>query len=171
MAGTFGHERANRPVAEALFAASWAPALTTDTVMATGFSCRAQAHEIAQRRLPHPVEVLAGALAGAANFRHSGGQGHPTPTGVSDMMNSMGNLWRASSAVTLAAAPVSQGGSFDLVIIGGGFTGNAAALEAAQRGAKVALLESETFGHGGSGRNVGLVNAGLWLPPAEEWSV
>ena len=82
MAGTFGHERANRPVAEALFTASWAPALTTDTVMATGFSCRAQAHEIAQRRLPHPVEVLADALAGAANFRHSGGQGHPTPTGV-----------------------------------------------------------------------------------------
>ena len=26
-------------------------------------------------------------------------------------------------------------------------------------------LEAETIGHGGSGRNVGLVNAGLWLPP------
>lgn len=82
-------------------------------------------------------------------------------------MNSKGNLWRASSAVTLAADPVSQGGIYDLVVIGGGFTGNAAALEAARRGAKVALLEAETFGHGGSGRNVGLVNAGLWLPPAE----
>jgi glycine/D-amino acid oxidase-like deaminating enzyme len=82
-------------------------------------------------------------------------------------MNSKGNLWRASSAVNLSAAPLAQGGSFDLVVIGGGFTGNAAALEAARRGAKVALLESETFGHGGSGRNVGLVNAGLWLPPAE----
>ncbi|MEZ5737811.1 MAG: FAD-dependent oxidoreductase [Novosphingobium sp.] len=51
------------------------------------------------------------------------------------------------------------------MIIGGGFTGNAAALEAARRGASVVLLEAETFGHGGSGRNVGLVNAGLWLPP------
>ncbi|MFC2968551.1 NAD(P)/FAD-dependent oxidoreductase [Acidimangrovimonas pyrenivorans] len=53
----------------------------------------------------------------------------------------------------------------DLVIVGGGFTGCAAALEAARTGATVALLEAETIGHGGSGRNVGLVNAGLWLPP------
>lgn len=36
---------------------------------------------------------------------------------------------------------------------------------AAQRGAAVTLLEAETVGHGGSGRNVGLVNSGLWLPP------
>lgn len=34
-------------------------------------------------------------------------------------------------------------------------------------GASVILLEAETIGHGGSGRNVGLVNAGLWLPPDE----
>ena len=47
----------------------------------------------------------------------------------------------------------------------GGFTGCSAALEAAQQGAKVVLLESEHIGYGGSGRNVGLVNAGLWLPP------
>lgn len=36
---------------------------------------------------------------------------------------------------------------------------------AAENGAQVTLLEAETVGHGGSGRNVGLVNAGLWLPP------
>lgn len=82
-------------------------------------------------------------------------------------MKSNGNLWRASSTVDIAAPALSHGGSFDLVVIGGGFTGNSAALEAARRGAKVALLEAETFGHGGSGRNVGLVNAGLWLPPEE----
>lgn len=82
-------------------------------------------------------------------------------------MKSMGNLWRASSTMDVTSAPLSQGGTYDLVIIGGGFTGNSAALEAARRGAKVALLEAETFGHGGSGRNVGLVNAGLWLPPDE----
>lgn len=67
----------------------------------------------------------------------------------------------------ISTAPLSQGGTYDLIIIGGGFTGTAAALEAARRGAKVALLEAETFGHGGSGRNVGLVNAGLWLPPED----
>jgi glycine/D-amino acid oxidase-like deaminating enzyme len=53
----------------------------------------------------------------------------------------------------------------DLAVIGGGFTGCAAALYAAQAGASVCLLEAESIGHGGSGRNVGLVNAGLWLPP------
>ncbi|WP_338055515.1 FAD-binding oxidoreductase [Shimia biformata] len=53
----------------------------------------------------------------------------------------------------------------DLAIVGGGFTGTSAALEAARAGASVALLEAHAIGHGGSGRNVGLVNAGLWLPP------
>lgn len=32
-------------------------------------------------------------------------------------------------------------------------------------GASVLLLEAHRIAHGGSGRNVGLVNAGLWLPP------
>ena len=75
------------------------------------------------------------------------------------------NLWRVSSSVDISAPPLSAGGRFDLVIIGGGFTGLSAALESARRGASVALLEAESFGFGGSGRNVGLVNAGLWLPP------
>lgn len=78
-----------------------------------------------------------------------------------------GNLWQHSSTATVQAPSLTQGGSFDLVVIGGGFTGTAAALEAARRGAKVALLEAQTLGHGGSGRNVGLVNAGLWVPPEE----
>jgi glycine/D-amino acid oxidase-like deaminating enzyme len=55
--------------------------------------------------------------------------------------------------------------SVDLAIGGGGYTGLSAALEAAGKGADVTLLEAETVGHGGSGRNVGLVNAGLWLSP------
>lgn len=78
-----------------------------------------------------------------------------------------GNLWLHSCTATVNAPPLTQGGSFDLVVIGGGFTGTAAALEAARRGAKVALLEAQALGHGGSGRNVGLVNAGLWVPPEE----
>lgn len=80
-------------------------------------------------------------------------------------MDDIGNLWRESSRITIQAQPLSQDLMVDLAIIGGGFTGSSAALEAAKRGASVALLEGETFGHGGSGRNVGLVNAGLWLPP------
>ena len=75
------------------------------------------------------------------------------------------NLWRDSCRESFAAAPLAADRSADLAIIGGGFTGCAAALEAARQGASVCLLEAETVGHGGSGRNVGLVNAGLWLPP------
>ena len=41
----------------------------------------------------------------------------------------------------------------------------------ARQGAKVTLLECETIGFGGSGRNVGLVNAGLWLPPKKITSI
>jgi glycine/D-amino acid oxidase-like deaminating enzyme len=78
-----------------------------------------------------------------------------------------GNLWRASSTVHVEAPPLTADADADLVIIGGGFTGNAAALEAARRGASVIVLEAESVGHGGSGRNVGLVNAGLWLPPRD----
>jgi len=74
-------------------------------------------------------------------------------------------LWRASAAQSFDAPPLDRDLTVDLVIIGGGFTGTAAALEAAGRGASVCLLEAEIVGHGGSGRNVGLVNAGLWLPP------
>lgn len=55
----------------------------------------------------------------------------------------------------------------DLVVVGGGFTGCTAALQAAELGMKVCLLEAESIGQGGSGRNVGLVNAGLWTPPDE----
>lgn len=74
-------------------------------------------------------------------------------------------LWRATARDRLDAAPLSGDAQVDLVVIGGGFTGCSAALEAARSGASVRVLEAQTVGHGGSGRNVGLVNAGLWLKP------
>lgn len=77
------------------------------------------------------------------------------------------NLWRASATERVPSTAFDTDGDADLAIIGGGFTGCAAALDAARRGASVAVFEADTVGHGGSGRNVGLVNAGLWLPPDE----
>ncbi|CUH64483.1 Gamma-glutamylputrescine oxidoreductase [Thalassovita gelatinovora] len=74
-------------------------------------------------------------------------------------------LWGASLTHRIEADILNEDISADLVIVGGGFTGCAAALEAARLGASVVLLEAQTIGFGGSGRNVGLVNAGLWLPP------
>lgn len=76
-----------------------------------------------------------------------------------------GNLWRATCRERVATLPLEGEREADLLVIGGGFTGCAAALRAAEAGARVILLEGEEIGNGGSGRNVGLVNAGLWLPP------
>jgi glycine/D-amino acid oxidase-like deaminating enzyme len=51
----------------------------------------------------------------------------------------------------------------DVAIIGAGFTGLSAARTLAQRGAKVAVLESETIGWGASSRNGGMVLTGMKL--------
>ena len=76
-------------------------------------------------------------------------------------------LWRATAGPSIDAAPLCGDVDSDIVVIGGGFTGCSAALHAAEAGARVHLLEAEEIGHGGSGRNFGLVNAGLWTPPDE----
>ena len=64
-----------------------------------------------------------------------------------------------------APSPQGLSSTVDLAIVGGGFTGLSAALRAAELGLSVQVIEAQRIGHGGSGRNVGLVNAGLWLPP------
>ena len=52
-----------------------------------------------------------------------------------------------------------------ICIIGGGYTGLSAAIHLAEKGVKVILLESQAIGSGGSGKSVGLVNAGTWARP------
>jgi gamma-glutamylputrescine oxidase len=51
--------------------------------------------------------------------------------------------------------------SVDVVIIGGGFTGVASAVELAERGLKVAIVESNKIGWGATGRNGGQVTGSL----------
>src|ERR1700676_4220422 len=51
----------------------------------------------------------------------------------------------------------------DVAVIGAGFTGLSAARTLAKRGAKVAVLESETLGWGASSRNGGMVLTGMKL--------
>jgi glycine/D-amino acid oxidase-like deaminating enzyme len=75
------------------------------------------------------------------------------------------NHWRNAAVEQVAFPSLSDNINVDLVVIGGGFTGLNAARVAAREGLRVCLIEAKTIGHGGSGRNVGLVNAGLWLPP------
>ena len=55
----------------------------------------------------------------------------------------------------------------DVAIVGGGFTGLSTALHCAEKGLSAQVLEAEQIGYGGSGRNCGLVNAALWLPPQD----
>ncbi len=55
----------------------------------------------------------------------------------------------------------------DLVVIGGGLCGSAAARRAAQLGARVVLLEAETIGWGASSRNGGMCHAGYKWGPTE----
>jgi glycine/D-amino acid oxidase-like deaminating enzyme len=55
--------------------------------------------------------------------------------------------------------------SADVVIIGGGYTGLSAALHLSEAGRQVVLLEAAEIGFGGAGRNVGLINAGMWVMP------
>ncbi len=77
------------------------------------------------------------------------------------------SLWDRTAAEPEPDAVLDGDAMTDVAIVGGGYTGLAAALFCAERGLDVHLLESHRIGHGGSGRNVGLVNAGLWLPPQQ----
>lgn len=52
-------------------------------------------------------------------------------------------------------------GHYDVAVIGGGFTGLAAARQLAKAGAKVIVLEGQQIGWGASGRNGGHLNNGL----------
>lgn len=74
-------------------------------------------------------------------------------------------LWQASAPAPVVCERLQGQVQADVAVIGAGFTGLSAALNLAQAGARVVVLEGAQIGFGGSGRNVGLVNAGLWLEP------
>ena len=77
------------------------------------------------------------------------------------------SLWDESAEERALSSPVTGDSTTELAIVGGGFTGLSTALHAAERGIDCQVLEARQIGFGGSGRNVGLVNAGLWLPPQD----
>lgn len=81
--------------------------------------------------------------------------------------NQYNNLWQETTKTTFRNHVLREDITADVLVIGGGYTGLSAALHMAQKGVDVVLLEAKNIGHGGSGRNVGLVNAGLWTPPNE----
>ncbi len=78
------------------------------------------------------------------------------------------SLWSATAReAALATEPFTGDSRVDLAVIGGGITGCSAALNAAESGASVVLLEAKTIGWGASGRNGGQVIPGLKYDPSE----
>lgn len=77
------------------------------------------------------------------------------------------SLWSLTRSSELKINKLKGERRCDIAIIGGGFSGCSAALRLAEAGTDVCLLEAEYSGFGGSGRNVGLTNAGLWLDPED----
>ncbi|MEN0001163.1 MAG: FAD-binding oxidoreductase, partial [Pseudomonadota bacterium] len=67
-----------------------------------------------------------------------------------------GHSWYEATVDDRPAYPALDGDrKADVCIVGGGFTGLSAAVEAAQLGASVVLLEAARLGDGASGRNGG----------------
>jgi glycine/D-amino acid oxidase-like deaminating enzyme len=77
-------------------------------------------------------------------------------------MTARSNSYYTATLNDATAYPTLQGQhSVDVVIIGGGFTGVASAVELAERGLKVAIVEANRIGWGASGRNGGQVTGSL----------
>lgn len=74
------------------------------------------------------------------------------------------SYYQATRRVSFTAPALGQNVEADVAIIGGGISGVSAALNLAEAGHKVILLEARTIGWGASGRNGGQVLPGLAAP-------
>lgn len=71
------------------------------------------------------------------------------------------SYWLDTAPAFTGAATKPVHGHYDVAVIGGGFTGLAAARQLARGGARVAVIEAGQVGAGASGRNGGHLNNGL----------
>ena len=75
------------------------------------------------------------------------------------------SLWAATAIPNPVSEQLQEKLQADVLVVGGGYTGLSTALHLAEHGVAVVLLEARSIGFGGSGRNAGLVNAGVWKNP------
>ena len=76
-------------------------------------------------------------------------------------------LWETTAPPAPPTGPLIGDVKADVVVVGCGYTGLSAALHLAEAGARVVALEAVEVGYGAAGRNVGFVNAGMWVMPSE----
>lgn len=79
------------------------------------------------------------------------------------------SLWADTAPARALAPPLTGVAETDVAIIGAGFTGLSAAIEAARRGAAVTVLEGRAVGWGASGRNNGQVIPTLTSAEPDLW--
>jgi glycine/D-amino acid oxidase-like deaminating enzyme len=77
------------------------------------------------------------------------------------------SLWAAKARPAPATPPLDASRRADVAVVGGGYSGLAAALRLAESGASVVVLEAGEPGWGASGRNGGQVIPGLKWDPDE----
>lgn len=77
------------------------------------------------------------------------------------------SLWAATATAGPLTPPLRDDASFDVAIVGAGFTGLSTALHLAERGVRVSVLDAAEPGWGASGRNGGQVIPGLKYDPDE----
>lgn len=75
------------------------------------------------------------------------------------------SLWGATASTNPVNYQLEESLQADVLVVGAGYTGLSSALHLAEQGASVVLLEARSTGFGASGRNAGLVNAGVWQNP------
>ncbi len=71
------------------------------------------------------------------------------------------SYWLETSEPFCSHLPDEHGGRCDVLVVGGGITGAAAALALAKKGARVVVCEAGTVGQAASGRNGGMCNNGF----------
>jgi glycine/D-amino acid oxidase-like deaminating enzyme len=74
-------------------------------------------------------------------------------------------LWEKTAPQPPLTSALEGAVTADVVVVGAGYTGLSSSLHLAEAGKKVVLLEAHEVGFGGAGRNVGLINAGMWVMP------
>jgi len=75
-------------------------------------------------------------------------------------------LWEATAPPAPPTVPLTGEVRADVAVVGCGYTGLSTALRLAEAGPKVVALEAVEIGYGAAGRNVGYVNAGMWVMPS-----